>query len=348
MKELWAAAVAAGLGLSAHTAAAAAASGCQYIRVTELPLKFEGNQPFVQVSINGRPAWFVIDTGSVTSVLFGGATRAFGLKEMTADGVTFYGVGGNQEGKYAIVARFGIGEVTGKDIRFYSIGHEGAPDRAGVLGREFIDQLGDPEFDLAAGALRIWKAQGCPADASLAYWTKTPRLARLEHYDFQAPYTVKLKVNGWPVDAQLDSGAYSSTIVPAIAAIAAIVGVRKEQFDNEVKKIGGVGDYGVESRIATFDTVDIGDEQIKHARLRVADMFARNVAPVTGSILPQRVIMADEPKMLLGGDFLRAHRVLIATSQHLLYFSYNGGPIFQIVGDPVKPKDEATAAPPPK
>ena len=34
--------------------------------------------------------------------------------------------------------------------------------------------------------------------------------------------------------------------------------------------------------------------------------------------------------MLLGADFLLAHRVLVAHSQRKIYFTYAGGPIFQL------------------
>jgi hypothetical protein len=34
------------------------------------------------------------------------------------------------------------------------------------------------------------------------------------------------------------------------------------------------------------------------------------------------------PDMLLGADFLRSHRVLLAMSQRRLYFSYVGGRVF--------------------
>jgi hypothetical protein len=33
--------------------------------------------------------------------------------------------------------------------------------------------------------------------------------------------------------------------------------------------------------------------------------------------------------MLLGADFLRAHRVYVAHSQRRMYFTYEGGPVFQ-------------------
>ena len=40
-------------------------------------------------------------------------------------------------------------------------------------------------------------------------------------------------------------------------------------------------------------------------------------------------MIADQPEMLLGADFLRSHRVLFAASQRRFYFSYIGGAVFQ-------------------
>ena len=34
--------------------------------------------------------------------------------------------------------------------------------------------------------------------------------------------------------------------------------------------------------------------------------------------------------MLLGADFFLSHRILVSNSQHKLYFTYNGGPVFQL------------------
>jgi hypothetical protein len=43
--------------------------------------------------------------------------------------------------------------------------------------------------------------------------------------------------------------------------------------------------------------------------------------------------------MLLGADFLRAHRTLVAHSQHRLYFTYVGGPVF--LADPATTRPAA-------
>ena len=34
--------------------------------------------------------------------------------------------------------------------------------------------------------------------------------------------------------------------------------------------------------------------------------------------------------MMLGADFLRSHRLLVAHSQRKVYFTYAGGPVFQL------------------
>jgi hypothetical protein len=51
--------------------------------------------------------------------------------------------------------------------------------------------------------------------------------------------------------------------------------------------------------------------------------------------------MAGQPDMLLGSDFLRAHRVLVARSQRKMYFTYAGGTVF--LGAPSKGCNQASA-----
>jgi len=34
--------------------------------------------------------------------------------------------------------------------------------------------------------------------------------------------------------------------------------------------------------------------------------------------------------MLIGADFFLSHRVYVASSQNRLYFTYNGGPVFDL------------------
>lgn len=69
----------------------------------------------------------------------------------------------------------------------------------------------------------------------------------------------------------------------------------------------------------------IGDEEIRNARLRFGDLGVVD--------------------MLLGDDFFLSHRVYVANSQHKLYFTYNGGPVFAL-NRPGKESAGAAAAKP--
>jgi len=67
--------------------------------------------------------------------------------------------------------------------------------------------------------------------------------------------------------------------------------------------------YSLVSDSSAIETFAIGDELIKNPALRRADLGRRD--------------------MLLGLDFLRAHRVLVSNSQRRIYFTYTGGRVFE-------------------
>ena len=70
----------------------------------------------------------------------------------------------------------------------------------------------------------------------------------------------------------------------------------------------------------------IGTESINHAHIYFGDLYRGQTYTSIGSRLSKSVETAKP--MLLGADFLRAHRVLVSHSQHKMYFTYLGGPVF--------------------
>ena len=78
----------------------------------------------------------------------------------------------------------------------------------------------------------------------------------------------------------------------------------------------GVGRKPVDYWSAPFESVAIGNEVIRSPTLRFGNLF-REAAPFD-----------DLPQMVLGVDFLLAHRVYVAQSQRKLYFTYTGGRVF--------------------
>ncbi len=336
----WAGAVALALAACGSAQAAPAADACRMVKVGELPVKFEHNRPTVPVSVNGRSAWMLVDTGAAATVLFGGAARALGLGESTVEGMRFFGVGGGQQAYAAVVRDFEVAGVKARGLKLFVIGGGGSADEAGLLGRDILRHW-DLEFDLAAKVLRLWTPQHC-GGRSLAYWTQEPELAELDRDDAGDEYRVRIRLNGKPFEATLDSGADTSVVTLDMASSA---GVGRADYETGVGHSYGIGEAAVATRIAVFKEIQIGDETVAHARLQVADLYAANTERQTGSILQQRVEGLHNPDMLLGADFLRSHRVLIAASQGRLYFTYSGGPVFQSVGAAVAPAQPAPASP---
>jgi hypothetical protein len=44
--------------------------------------------------------------------------------------------------------------------------------------------------------------------------------------------------------------------------------------------------------------------------------------------------------MLIGADFFLSHRIYVANSQRKLYFTYNGGPVFNLTAEPQGPDND--------
>jgi tetratricopeptide (TPR) repeat protein len=92
----------------------------------------------------------------------------------------------------------------------------------------------------------------------------------------------------------------------------------------------GIGHGEFPTWIAPVASFEIGNEQVKNTSLRVGD------------------IKLEDVDMLIGADFFLSHRIFVAKSQSRLYFTYNGGPVFNLehIGDAVTAVQQASANPP--
>jgi len=211
-------------------------------------------------------------------------------------------------------------------------GEHNRNDAAAVLlGYDFLRKF-DVEFDLAHNVVRLYQPKECNG-ALAAAWATESRLneVEIEPIDEVSPQIVlTVRINGQPVQALLDSGAEVSILSKRDAAAA---GVTPETPGVAlVGTIGGLGGKPVTTWIGPFRTIAIGNELIKNAALPFADLYRRNTYTPIGSLVPRTV---DERQlMLLGVDFLRAHRVLVAHGERKIYFTYVGGPVFQMVKAP--------------
>lgn len=295
--------------LCAVLAASARADECHLGDYGTLPVEMVGDQATTMVKINGTRARFIIDTGAFFNIMSSANAAALDLKlQPVPFGYRVRGIGGSASIQQTHVKEFGILDTTLKNVDFM-VG--GTDIGGGLLGANLLD-LADLELDLAHGKLTLFKAEHCDKTA-LAYWVKDGKynVADIEPSDNRSDRRTFFTViiNGKKVRALLDSGAYATVLSRSAAERAGI-----DLKATEVKKgqaTIGVGAKPVRTWIVNVDSFSVGSETIQHSQMQVLD----------GDI-------GGDTDMLLGVDFILAHRMFIANSKKKAYFTYNGGRVF--------------------
>ncbi|HME37519.1 MAG TPA: retroviral-like aspartic protease family protein [Steroidobacteraceae bacterium] len=309
--------------------APAAFGACKIGKIAELPVTVRENRPLLQGEINGQPIEILVDTGASASFMWEGAATRLGLKIGGVRGLRIFGVGGEAT-VHETVINLQIGVFTAKNLQIAVIrpktGARADDGPALVLGEDFFSGFA-AEFDLAHGVLRLLKPEGCPLD-QLPYWADSYSMAELEQANPSNPQIlIRVMLNGKPVDAILDTGAGTSVVARPIAANAGVtpwLDGKQTAF-----KTSGVSGTLIDSWAGMFATFAIGDESVRNVKLEISDLFNNNRVTVTGTHISQ--IAGGLPNMLIGCDFFLAHRILVLFNARKVLFTYNGGPIFQVV-----------------
>jgi tetratricopeptide (TPR) repeat protein len=291
------------------------AASCTLGKYAELPVTMAGTMPLVTGSINGVETQFLADTGSFFSMLTREAAvqRQLKLRPLPQE-LDIRGIGGSESAYLTTAKEFlltGYGKKPIKDVDFVVTGNKFAADSAGLLGQNVLG-VNDMEFDLANGAIRLFVLKDCKG-ANLAYWSGADAVAemKMEFTSDAAPQVVgKATLNGSQIRVMFDSGSSRSILTLRAAARAGV-----KPSDDKVIASGlsvGLGARGIETWTARFDSFDLGGELIKNGRLVIGD------------------IELTDADMLLGADFFLSHRIIFAKSQREIFFTYNGGPVFNL------------------
>jgi tetratricopeptide (TPR) repeat protein/predicted aspartyl protease len=303
------------LTLAACSAAAAPASKCQ-VEAMDMPVTMRGSAPQLAAKINGRDELLLLDSGAFWSVITPAVAEELKLPlRATPFGFYVTGIGGNQSASITTVKSLGFAGMEIRNVDFIVTGSEVGGNSVGVLGENFLERL-DVDYDFANGKVRLLKAKNC-GNANMAYWLKQGDnysvldIQRINPHDpFPVGYAT---LNNSRIKVKFDTGAYTSMITRRAAEHAGVKldspGVAAAGFSQ------GIGRHQVKTYIAPFDLFKLGDgEEIHHTRLRVSDSDFGDL----------------ETDMLIGADFFLSHHVLVANSQHRVYFTYNGGAVFNL------------------
>lgn len=297
-------AVLAGAAAALGFAGPAHAGHCQVGPIASFPVTMVGRSPTTMLKVDGKPARFTLDSGAWWSVISQGSTVDLGLRQEPAPPfLQVIGIGGTARTSMVTV-KLGIAGATVPNVTFLVTPNEFGG--AGVLGQNVLG-IADVEYDLAGGVVRLMKASDC-WKANLAYWAPDKPFSMLDIQErTRDTHTVgTVIVNGTRLDATFDTGA-STTVLSLAAAKRAGIDVHGPGAKDGGETYG-FGPHPVHTWIVPVADLKIGNEEIKAVHVRVAD--------------------ADMVNMLVGADFFMSHHVYVANSQQKMFFTYNGGPIF--------------------
>jgi predicted aspartyl protease len=339
MRKLWPRLALALLGLACQ--AAPVEASCVLGKVGELPVTMVGLLPTIPVKINGVDLTMAADSGASFSLLtpkaaakaklrpgplpsfsrvtpltlpspHGASEADLGPDTLWYGSGLIGGLGGQEHAGMATARDFMISGVKFHYAEFIVAAPHLSGRLDGLIGNNFLSSA-DVEFDLDNGVIRLFKPRDCREQDVLAYWAAPDKVSSVWIQAAAAPnfeILAHVKVNGHDMRAILDTGAGQSFITRAAAKSAGVA-----VSDNGVQPTGaggGIGDNVYKTWIARFQSLQIGNEVATNVRLRIGDSEL------------------DDADVLIGADFLLSHRVYVANSQHKLYFTDIGRPVFNL------------------
>ncbi len=277
--------------------------------MAQFPATVVGSQALVVAQIDGANAPVFLDTGAKFNLLTYDAAARLHLKWRTVrTRLPFSGVGGAADTLLALAtADVGMGAARIKSAEFIVTSLPKGP-AAGFIGLDILAHY-DLDYDLPGRVIKLMQPSGCDG-VPLAYWARTRPYSAVKFDNAGGSPTVTGYVNGVEIRLSFDTGA-STTILDTAAASRA--GVTSQSAGaTPGGDVYGVGGHSVKTWLVPVRSVKIGDEEIRNSRLRIGKLS-----------LPQL-------DMVLGTDFFLSHHVYVANSQGSIYFTYDGGPVFDL------------------
>ncbi len=306
--------------LAAAVSTATAADRCRLLTSQPLSIKVEDLRPVISAEINGVEAPFFIDTGSFFDFLSPAAAAQFKLPLSYAPlGYVVSGMGGTVAPQIATAKTFTVAGITAHDAKFLVGDNDFGGEEVGLLGQNLF-RITDMEFDFADGVLRFVKPQHC-GSAVLAYWAASNPESigevdvRWTSTD-QPDLLGKASVNGHDIQVLFDTGSPRSILSLAAAKRAGITPDSPGVV--AAGDSGGVGKKTFRVWVAPIAKFEIGGETISHTHLLIGDIGLGD----------------EDVDMLLGMDFFLSHHIYVAYSQDKVYFTYTGGPVFDLNARP--------------
>jgi predicted aspartyl protease len=284
---------------------------CKYVKLATLPLDLSDMVPAVQGSVNSNATSMLVDSGTASTLLTQVEKMRLGLSSDAPNPAHKHSKAGDDE--MTTLTELSIGPIElGATHVLTSPSLTDHANYGSVVGADFLFQH-DMEISLRDKQINFFKPDHCDGK-TLSYWDAnaiTVPLDSISATDHRQMITVE--INGQKLRALIDTGTPISVMHLSAAARLGITpqsaGVTKITPKNASANTPS------KAWLAPFSQFTIGDETIKNVKIPITNLRDANSTGTT-------------PDILLGADFLNAHHMLFAVSQHQLYFSYLGGSVF--------------------
>jgi predicted aspartyl protease len=332
---------------------------CFYWNLATLKLKTVDGLVTAKGNLNGKAETMLVDTGRLHSVLTQQEAVKLGLP-LAHSKLTESTAQGDAQGYATFVEDIALDRFFWHRLTLGVVSN--SPQSLGMLAGADILLNGlnkDVEMSVSTGQMKIFAPSGCE-NTFLAYWDDAALTVPLVDLSTSDPrQIVTVRVNGHEMTALIDSGAPTSIIDLQAAARAGVSpdtpGVTEMSSETAPGKQSGkiwrahFRTFSLGSEVIQNPEIAIsavwGDPGAAHSSDSLASFRLMSIAPTmvgatnfqatptteaVGSVARIRTEAAPtiRPDMLLGADFLRTHRVLLAMSQRQLYYTYIGGKVF--------------------
>ena len=265
------------------------AENCTVQKYKEIPLRLEQGFLIVDAEFGGHPITLLVDTGAQSTTVTPSFVSQLGLQE-NSDKTQILATGGTFMSRNVTVPS---GNIAGISIASGSVPVSMMPVSAspsppsGILGADWLSNY-DIEFDIANLRMTLFNVANCVGD--YIPWTgpKATPITRV----VRKQVLFQVEIDGHPMTALFDTGANRSVLSDRAAAGAGLPPLRDAK-DRLGSAFGADGNRRI-TRHHVFDQFRIGTLRIRGAPFQVQALQISTVS------------------MLLGADFLTAHRVWVS------------------------------------
>jgi predicted aspartyl protease len=305
------------LGAPFH-ARAESTNACSLTLATSLPLLRANDRMYVDVSLNGQNARFLLDTGSFATFIEVAAAVRMNLKIEKVDGAAIGVISGDQLVDRVRIDSFRLGGIpvdVGQGILgIHDAGSNG--DVAGTLGGDLLSNF-DVEIDSAANKINLFMPQECLH--GMAYWSPDDYQSVSIRVNRSHHIFVPISLNGKEATALLDTGA-NNLVGDRFAKHLGID--RKMTASDDVISVYGGNGMPLQASVHAFATLSIDGEEMRNFRIPIA--------------WGMDDIDDKEIDMVLVQEFVARNRLYISYKNRFMAFTLNSE-------STVKPADDGIA-----